>query len=493
MFQFDDILVRDQTSKSKIKRTIAARDRHIELVRFERKGYMERQNRAQNDPKNYCSIVIDGADQAAFGLPHFVYDTKDTVGHKLKVKLVGLKEHGHIPKICLYLMTEEFATGTNHVVETIHRWLNEKSKHGPLPPTLYIQLDNSGRENKNRYQIAYLECLVAWGVFKNIEVSFLPVGHTHEDIDQVFSRTSEHLRRNNARTMSEMAACLRNSYTPRPSVYELDAIINWSGLCDQSKCLYPTAALDKFSQKRYYKINEDAKNISGTSVMVKQTLSNEWGPLALRTTSVLKSLPVLANTPPTITKNLKNENEVMRCFRSCKDRIPEEHLRAELQNLIVKVYTNRSISFHWELRHCVEQKCAENRNNAENSSDDDEYPDEPVFDLEYEANDMIACRGQAGRRDELWVAQVESVEYNNDHVANILAVKWYEICSQVPKGREIEGQYKPSLFANGKPWRDRIPVDSVLVNFRNLNRKGTIPGKVHRSIMDSLGARKMHD
>ena len=165
--QFDDILVRDQTSKGKIKRTIAARDRHIELVRFERKGYMERQNRAQNDPKNYCSIVIDGADQAAFGLPHFVYDTKDTVGHKLKVKLVGLKEHGHIPKICLYLMTEEFATGTNHVVETIHRWLNEKSKHGPLPPTLYIQLDNSGRENKNRYQIAYLECLVAWDVFKN--------------------------------------------------------------------------------------------------------------------------------------------------------------------------------------------------------------------------------------------------------------------------------------------------------------------------------------
>ena len=256
---------------------------------------------------------------------------------------------------------------------------------------------------------------------------------------------------------------------------------------------YPTAALDKFSQKRYYKITEDAKNVSGTSVRVKQTLSNEWGPLALRTTSVLKSLPVLADTPPTITKNLKNENEVMRCFRSCKDRIHEENLRAELQNLIAKVYTNRSIRFHWDLRHCVEQKCAENINNAENNSDDEEYPDEPVFDLEYEENDMIACRGQAGRRDELWVAQVEKVEYNDGHVAHILAVKWYEICSQVPKGREIEGKYKPSLFANGKPWRDRIPVDSVLVNFRNLNRKGTIPGKVHRSIMDSLGAGNMRD
>ena len=159
--QFDDILVRDSTTPSKAKITIAAREKHIQLVRLERKGYMERQNRAKNDPKNFCSIVIDGADQAAFGLPHFVYDTKDTVGHKLKVKLVKLKEHGHEPNVCLYLMTEEFATGTNHIVETIHRWVNDKNKLGPLPPTLYIQLDNSGRENKNRYQLAYLECLVA--------------------------------------------------------------------------------------------------------------------------------------------------------------------------------------------------------------------------------------------------------------------------------------------------------------------------------------------
>ena len=40
----------------------------------------------------------------------------------------------------------------------------------------------------------YLDLLVEYGAFKDVEVSFLPVGHTHEDIDQFFSRISVWLR-----------------------------------------------------------------------------------------------------------------------------------------------------------------------------------------------------------------------------------------------------------------------------------------------------------
>ena len=42
--------------------------------------------------------------------------------------------------------------------------------------------------------MAYLGALVDSGVFGRIVLSFLPVGHTHEDIDQMFSTFSKALK-----------------------------------------------------------------------------------------------------------------------------------------------------------------------------------------------------------------------------------------------------------------------------------------------------------
>lgn len=56
---------------------------------------------------------------------------------------------------------------------------------------LYLQADNSGKDNKNKYMLAFLNELIERQVFESIEYSFLMVGHTHTDIDQV--RTSSKL------------------------------------------------------------------------------------------------------------------------------------------------------------------------------------------------------------------------------------------------------------------------------------------------------------
>ena len=50
------------------------------------------------------------------------------------------------------------------------------------------------RENKNRYLFAYLKSLVDCGIFEHIYLNFLPVGHTHCDIDQLFSRVATFLK-----------------------------------------------------------------------------------------------------------------------------------------------------------------------------------------------------------------------------------------------------------------------------------------------------------
>lgn len=56
----------------------------------------------------------------------------------------------------------------------------KRERGGVLPKVLLLQLDNTCRENKNKYVMAFLSFLVDTGVFQEIKVNFLMVGHTHE-------------------------------------------------------------------------------------------------------------------------------------------------------------------------------------------------------------------------------------------------------------------------------------------------------------------------
>ena len=141
------------------------RKNHLEFIFRQRLEYQMKKDRARLHSSNSCSIIIDGADESAFGLPHFTTKTKSQCGHMMKFKVVGLLEHRIVNKLTLLTMTEEHATGANHVVEVVHRYINAKSKEGPLPCRFYVQLDNCSRENKNRYLLSYLEMLVALGTF----------------------------------------------------------------------------------------------------------------------------------------------------------------------------------------------------------------------------------------------------------------------------------------------------------------------------------------
>ena len=94
-----------------------------------------------------------------------------------------------------------------------------------LPEVLYLQLDNTSRENKNRFVLGFCALLVQNNVFKKVHSSvdvllcihkyhlsytvqvrlnFLPVGHTHEDIDQFFSKVSHKLKKSNVETFQGM-------------------------------------------------------------------------------------------------------------------------------------------------------------------------------------------------------------------------------------------------------------------------------------------------
>lgn len=89
---------------------------------------------------------------------------------------------------------------------TILEWM----KTSPLPETLFIQVvqfrfspwiifncsflqaDNCVKENKNRYLFGFCCLMLKKGFFKKIMLSFLPVGHTHNDCDGLLQDQSDY-------------------------------------------------------------------------------------------------------------------------------------------------------------------------------------------------------------------------------------------------------------------------------------------------------------
>ena len=80
------------------------------------------------------------------------------------------------------------------VVSILATYLNDlKAIHqGNWPRTLYLQVDNCWRENKNITMILFLGLLIQRKWFDEVFMYCLPVGHIHEDIDQMFSNWNTH-------------------------------------------------------------------------------------------------------------------------------------------------------------------------------------------------------------------------------------------------------------------------------------------------------------
>ena len=80
-----------------------------------------------------------------------------------------------------------------HVIDDVRRMKDA------LPPTLQIQADNYTEENKNIYVV-----LIRMGHFQEVQLCFLIVGNTLEDIDQGFNIISNTLKRTNIDSLKEL-------------------------------------------------------------------------------------------------------------------------------------------------------------------------------------------------------------------------------------------------------------------------------------------------
>ena len=59
-----------------------------------------------------------------------------------------------------------------------------------LPMVLFLQLSNCGGDKKNCYFFYFSSMLTTKNIFTTVYVNFLPMGHTHEDIDGTYGKLS---------------------------------------------------------------------------------------------------------------------------------------------------------------------------------------------------------------------------------------------------------------------------------------------------------------
>ena len=152
-------------------------------------------------------------------------------------------------------------------------------------------MDNACRDNKNKYVLTFFSLLVELGIFKKVKrgckivsickyisnyiqvkIGFLPVGHTHEDIDQLFSCVSRHLKRRNALTVPGkcpetcvdvcilfsfgsvvgLAEVIKTSFTPEPTTLILDSVVDVKGWMKDV-----TPALHDHLKAHHFKFNRN--------------------------------------------------------------------------------------------------------------------------------------------------------------------------------------------------------------------------------------------
>jgi hypothetical protein len=218
----------------------AAKQHHL-LHSTERTMYESRSKQAQQHPSDFVSIIVDCPQ--GYQVPHKQPVTKDSwAAKKVPVDAVGSICHTTEER-CFYFYLPFWPKGPNLIITVLFLQivaaLAHLGKNGCNPPVLWLQLDNSSRENKNKWVLAFLFWLVHCGWFFEIVVSFLPPGHTHVDIDQMFSTLAIWLLTHSVQFITDLVRKLCKAFkycSPVPTGCFLSTVYNWKGFLAGHMC-----------------------------------------------------------------------------------------------------------------------------------------------------------------------------------------------------------------------------------------------------------------
>jgi hypothetical protein len=451
---FRDLQMKQQTSLQRLILKKAQLEHHA-FVKKERQLYIWRRERGRDPNQDVVSMIVDAADQAKYALPyHHIATHESSKALRVPVHLMGVLVHGDY--VHAYTYYENFKQGNNVTIEAIHSALCAKmARDGRLPSTFFLQLDNTTKQCKSRYMIGWLGYLVFRGVFNHIVVSFLPVGHTHEDIDQVFSRLSVYLACHDALNMAQLHAAIRQSYQTREGL-RADCGF-WDRCANFSHWIKPYLTsyegITRYRQFRFYKTDGDVR------VQARQHTSEgeEWAGIRGQDafTDVFREDPpeMMENVPDTQRREIISEKLIDAQRASITRLASRRHIPMELIADVIEgmesVGDDAALPFNWNLKQLLNYEAPENEEMKES---DDEEIDHIPHAYEYEVETVVLLKPPEDADRTFWLAKV--VALGEDNNEGEYQVYWMHT-------NKDYGLYTYEKDAQGRPSMDWVWEQSV--------------------------------
>lgn len=170
-------LARSHKDRSTRKEHLRQFQQHLRIMRLERAEYARTRVMASEQSAEVLSVIIDGADQSNFTILKFAVKAKSDTGLAMPQKVTGVIFHGALSRedfLCFYTSADNVPGGANQTIDAFCRGLFALIEHRSasgipsIPSHLRVQLDNTSKDNKNRFFFAFCDLLVHIGVFFGI-------------------------------------------------------------------------------------------------------------------------------------------------------------------------------------------------------------------------------------------------------------------------------------------------------------------------------------
>ena len=167
---FDD-RIHKSNNPQEVKEIRTQKELHIVMQEDERIKYYHHRSKSRTNPKDSICMIMDGMDQNKTAILNLKRNTSATANFTpVKMAVISILCHSHSPYCQTFTFpAQSFPKDSSLTCELLSRAIKMiKKTMGYLPPTLYLQLDNTGRENKNTTVLNFLASLIARGVFKKV-------------------------------------------------------------------------------------------------------------------------------------------------------------------------------------------------------------------------------------------------------------------------------------------------------------------------------------
>ncbi len=272
---------------------------HYKLIKEERLAYYSRIIQSTLESES-LSIVIDG--MTSIGIPsRFPIPKSHSTVSPIKITPYGVICHTLKKRMIIFLPPNQ-SSNSNIVISIIWSYLVEfYCNYKKFPKHINIQSDNAVKELKNRFILGFFSIIINLNYIESVNISMLPVGHTHVDIDQMFSILSKKLRKSNIECLSKLIQISQSAFNKEETKPEIRLLFQcWDIKKWINEKLQPFKGIKSFSS---FSIRKSEDNNYPVVFYKKFSTDSDW----IGSFEAIRFVP--QNPPDTYKYFIKIENE----------------------------------------------------------------------------------------------------------------------------------------------------------------------------------------